>query len=52
MKKYVVVMEKSIERFQFEVNDLINDGWELQGGVSHSNSPNGIIFLQSLIKVQ
>ena len=45
-------MEKDIARFHEEVDNLINDGWDLQGGISHSNSPNGIIFLQAITKVQ
>ncbi len=34
MKQYNVISERSIERLIDETNQLINDGWELCGGIS------------------
>ena len=49
--KYKVVSELTIQDLETEVNSLLNEGWELHGGLQvMSNAFNNFIACQPMIK--
>lgn len=45
-KEYYVVYYTNFDKFLEEVNRHLHDGWELQGGCTHSQG----LFVQALIR--
>jgi hypothetical protein len=48
--KYKVVKQVSLARLEEEVSELINGGWQLQGGVAATVDSGGTIFYQAMTK--
>lgn len=42
MSEYRVVIENHIDTMEKKVNELLEDGWQLQGGVSMTVATGGI----------
>ena len=55
---YFVAIEASVEDLVIRVNELLDEGWKCQGGISHYNYPTwalgdktfGIEHCQAMIK--
>ncbi|WP_083478353.1 DUF1737 domain-containing protein [Lacinutrix himadriensis] len=51
MKRYEVVQEQTLVRLSEELNELLKDGYELQGGICACPLPKGgILFFQAITK--
>lgn len=49
--KYELVVRDGFKAMNEEVNEMLQDGWELQGGTSMSHAPSGTkYFCQAMIK--
>jgi hypothetical protein len=49
--KYMIVSEQLSFRLTAKVDELINSGWELVGGISVASSHSGaLVFTQALVK--
>jgi hypothetical protein len=49
--KYRVAQDASYNNFANEVNDALEDGWQLQGGVSVRSDLEGYpVYYQALVK--
>lgn len=49
MIQYAIIQADSIAELEVLVNDRINQGWELQGGVG-ARPFNGFVFMQAMIQ--
>ena len=46
-KEYRIVEDNNVEQFENDVKELLNNGWELVGGVAVDRS---YIYYQALVK--
>jgi len=50
MSNYKIISESDIQTFELEVTKLLNEDWQLAGGISVVNKGDLIIYTQALVK--
>lgn len=52
MSNYKIISESDIKTFELEVSKLLNEYWQLAGGVSVVIKGDYIIYTQALVKIK
>ena len=48
--KYIVIQEIALYLINSKINELIREGWQVQGGVSTVAIHSDIIYTQAMVK--
>ena len=50
MKLYQVIHSQSLEEFDILISNIIDEGWELLGGIMTNTTESGTDYLQAAIR--
>jgi hypothetical protein len=50
-RKYTVVIENNLSKFTADVEKLMRDGWQCQGGIETTMLGGSVFYMQAVIKL-